>query len=232
MRNRDTQPAKAKWYDRGPKRVLDLCLALPLLLLLLPLLLLLLLLLIIFQPGTPFFCQTRVGYHCRPFRIYKFRTMTQTIASTGELLPDEQRTTWLGKILRATSLDELPELLNIVKGDMSFIGPRPWIPEQMALFSERVRQRRQSVRPGLSGLAQILGRNNLTFRQRVCLDLRYIRKQSPWLDAAVFIATFYKVIKREGIYQQADVGQSHTTPKDPTTRGLRANRTRRPHTAR
>lgn len=147
----------------------------------------------------------------------------------GALLPDEERTTWLGGILRSTSLDELPEILNVLKGDMSFIGPRPWIPEQMELFDERTRMRRMSIRPGISGLAQILGRNNLTFRQRVSFDLRYARHLSCRLDLAILFFTFYKVVKREGIYQRPDAMarlQGSAAPKDPDTRGLRGNYTR------
>ena len=219
------ESTRSGWYGCGVKRALDLTLALVLLLLLLPLLLLIALILCACQGGSPIFCQERVGYRCRIFRIYKFRTMTQAVDASGELLPDEARTTRIGRLLRSISLDELPELLNILRGDMSFIGPRPWIPEQMSTFSERIRQRRQSVRPGLSGLAQILGRNHLTFRQRVCLDIRYVRRCSLWLDLGIFLATFYKVIKREGIYQLPDTGLR--PPKDPATCGMRSNYTRR-----
>ena len=218
--------SKAGWYDRGFKRALDFLLALVLVALLLPLMLLITLLLLVCRTSRPVFRQQRVGYLCRTFYIYKFRTMTDARnPETGELLPDEARTTWIGRLLRATSLDELPELFNILLGDMSFIGPRPWVPEQMATFAEHTRRLRQSMRPGLSGLAQICGRNNLTFRQRVCLDLRYIRRHTPWLDLGIFFATFYKVIMREGIYQRPD--PTAHAPKDPATRGLRANRTRR-----
>ena len=212
------------WYDRGPKRALDFLLALVLLVVLSPLLVGIALLLLC-RGSNPLFRQPRVGLGCRLFHIYKFRTMTQAVDANGELLPDEARTTWIGRLLRATSLDELPELFNILRGDMSFIGPRPWVPEQMRTFCEPTRRLRQSMRPGLSGLAQICGRNNLTFRQRVCLDLRYIRRHTPWLDLGIFLATFYKVIKREGIYQRPD--PTAHAPKDPATRGLRANRTRR-----
>lgn len=216
------------WYDHGVKRILDFLLALSLLIILMPLMLVILLLLIILQPGAPIFRQVRVGYHCRPFYIYKFRTMTKASGADGELLPDAERTTWVGRLLRASSLDELPELINVLKGDMSLIGPRPWIPEQMAIFQERTRQARMSVRPGLSGLAQILGRNNLTFRQRVCLDIRYIRHQSFLLDVRIFFLTIYKILKREGIYQLPDALPSNA-PKDPTTRGLHSNAPRKPN---
>lgn len=217
---------KEIWYDKGVKRIFDFTFSLLFLIILSPVMLFIMLLLMILQPGSPIFCQERVGRRRRIFRILKFRTMTQARATeSGELLPDDARTTWIGSVLRATSLDELPELINILKGDMSFIGPRPWVPEQMANFSERIQTKRMSVRPGLSGLAQILGRNNLTFRQRVCIDLRYIRHRGFWMDAWIFLATFYKVMKREGIYQLPSA-YSHP-PKDPHTRGCRANRTHR-----
>ncbi len=101
--------------------------------------------------------------------------MKDTRDKEGNLLPDEERTTVLGSLLRSTSLDELPELINVLLGDMSFIGPRPWIPDQMAIFNPSTRKKRMSLRPGITGLAQIRGRNNLTFRQRVCYDLSYQR---------------------------------------------------------
>ena len=219
-------PTRAPWYGKTAKRTADICFSLLALILLSPILLLLMLLLLITQAGTPIFRQKRVGFHGQLFYICKFRTMTQERGEDGELLPDEARTTWVGRILRATSLDELPELLNVLRGDMSLIGPRPWVPEQMATFDERTQRRRMSVRPGLSGLAQILGRNNLTFRQRVCLDLRYIRHQSPTLDLVIILLTIYKILKREGIYQRP--GALASPPKDPTTRSLRANRPHHP----
>ena len=222
---------KVTWYDSGPKRALDFLLALVLIIALSPLLLLITLLLLLTQGGSPLFCQPRVGYRCRTFYIYKFRTMTNARnPETGELLPDEARTTWIGRLLRATSLDELPELLNILRGDMSFIGPRPWIPEYMRTFRELTQRVRMSVRPGLSGLAQISGRNNLTYRQRVYLDLHYIRHQTPWFDFVIFFFTFFKVFKMEGVlYKNFDprMQKVASPPKDPATRGMRANYTRR-----
>ncbi len=145
----------------------------------------------------------------------------------GKLLPDEERTTFIGSILRSTSLDELPELFNVLIGDMSFIGPRPWIPVQMRHFTPSTRRKRMIIRPGITGLAQVLGRNNLTFRERVCYDLRYRRHISFMTDARILFYTFYKVFKREGIEQLphalGDPGH-HLPPKDPETRGLRGNK--------
>ena len=217
------------WYDHGVKRMLDFGFALISLIVLFPVMSIISIILVLCATP-PIFRQKRVGLRCRTFYIYKFQTMTRERGADGELLPDEERTTWIGRFLRSTSLDELPELINILKGDMSLIGPRPWVPEQMAAFPERTQQDRMSVRPGLSGLAQILGRNNLTFRQRVCLDLRYIRHQSLRLDFAIFFLTIYKVLKREGIYPSSETPHRHralgSTPKDPATKGQRANRTR------
>ena len=223
-------PKGTPWYDAGAKRTLDFLFAALAFIVLLPLMLLIVVLLLIFQPGWPIFRQKRVGFRCCHFYIYKFRTMTEERGEDGELLPDEARTTLIGSVLRATSLDELPELINILRGDMSLIGPRPWVPEQMSTFSERTQRRRMSVRPGLSGFAQILGRNNISLRQRICLDLRYIRHRSPALDTIIFFLTIYKVLKREGIYASpAAVRRSPlgAAPKDPTTKGRRANQLQR-----
>ncbi len=214
-------------YARYTKRVIDFSLAFLGLLLCAPLLLFIMLLLVLVQGGNPFFVQRRVGYHMLPFNVIKFRTMTNARDKDGVLLPDEERTTWIGKILRATSLDELPELINVLRGDMSFIGPRPWVPDQMDIFTIATRARRMMVRPGISGQAQILGRNDLTFRQRVCCDLEYIRNISLWLDIKILCATFYKVIKSEGIAQKPNALKKRrhsNAPKDTHTRGLRGNK--------
>ena len=146
--------------------------------------------------------------------------MNDRTGADGQLLPDSERTTSFGSLLRCTSLDERPELVNVLVGDMSFIGPRPWIPEQMDTFTPSTRRKRMTLRPGITGLAQIHGRNNLTFRQRVCYDLRYKRSLSLKEDLKILFYTFYKVIKREGIEQHPHA----LAPKDPQTRGLRGNR--------
>ena len=211
-------------YANGLKRALDFTVAFIGLLCISPLLLLLALLLIIFQGGNPIFLQERIGRKCRPFKIIKFRTMTNERDTNGKLLPDEQRTTWIGKLMRSTSLDELPELINVLIGDMSLIGPRPWLAEKLVIFTEETRQLRMRIRPGISGLAQILGRNGLTYRQRVSYDLRYQKHLSFTLDCKILFYTFYKVFKREGIYERPDaLGKpAHpATPKDPETKGRR-----------
>ena len=214
---------------RAGKRVCDFVFALLLALLISPLLLVIILALLIFQGGNPFFLQERVGRGCRNFNIIKFRTMTSARDAEGNLLPDEERTTWIGSFLRASSLDELPELINVLIGDMSFIGPRPWIPEQMSTFDTVTRRYRMRIRPGISGLAQVRGRNNLTFRQRVCYDLRYARQLSLWLDIRILFRTLWKVAVSEGIAQRVDAlgPVPSAMPKDPETKGMRGNKPRR-----
>lgn len=214
---------KSKWYSERIKFAIDFVFAVLLFLISSPLLLLVMLLLKLFQKGPVFFVQERIGYHCQPFHIFKFRTMSDAVDAEGELLPDEDRTTCIGSFLRATSLDELPELINVLKGDMSFIGPRPWIPEQMAHFPVATQQKRMTVRPGLSGLAQVMGRNNLTFRERVSIDLRYIRNQCARMDVCIFFLTIYKIFKREGIAQHPDAMRHGSGAKDPETIGKRGN---------
>lgn len=217
-----------QYYRRWVKRGLDLTISLIALIALLPLLLLIYLTLLLLQGGNPLFLQKRIGRHCKEFSIIKFKTMRDTRDENGELLPDELRTTRIGKILRSTSLDELPEIINVVLGDMSIIGPRPWVPEQMATFTPHTCMRRMAIRPGITGLAQILGRNNLTFRQRICYDLRYQRNLTLRMDLLIFLYTFYKVLRRDGIAQRADAlapkKVQANKPKDPTTIGMRGNR--------
>lgn len=194
-------PCVSPFYEHRLKRPLDLLLAGGALLLLFPFLLLLALLLWLVQGGNPIFRQTRVGRYGREFRIIKFRTMNDKRDSEGRLLPDRQRTTRIGSVLRRSSLDELPELLNVIRGEMSLIGPRPWIPEQMNFFPPTARERRMRLRPGISGLAQVMGRNSLTFRQRLHYDLIYQRRLSPETDLWILWRTCGKVLRREDIEQ-------------------------------
>lgn len=220
------------YYRRFGKRGLDIVFSLLGLCLLSPVLLLITILLIIFQGGSPFFRQIRIGRHCRPFFILKFRTMNDKRDAHGQLLGDQERTTWIGHILRASSLDEFPELVNVLKGDMSLIGPRPWIREQMSTFDPNTRALRMAVRPGVSGLAQVLGRNYITFRQRVCLDLLYQRHLSIATDCSILLFTFYKVLRREGIDQiHGSHYQKRLLPRDPETRGLKGNLPRHDHSS-
>jgi lipopolysaccharide/colanic/teichoic acid biosynthesis glycosyltransferase len=149
--------------------------------------------------GSPIlFRQKRPGLHGEPFIIYKFRTMSNARDSDGNLLPDAERLTRFGKFLRSTSLDELPELWNILRGDMSLVGPRPLLMRYMPYFSEEEKQR-FLVRPGLTGLAQISGRNNLTWDDRLATDVQYVQACSFVLDLKILMETVRQVLVREGI---------------------------------
>ena len=214
------------FYRRYGKRALDFTGALFGLICLFPVLAILAILLAIVQRTSPFFLQKRIGHGLKPFHIIKFKTMKDTRDKEGNLLPDEERTTVLGSLLRSTSLDELPELINVLLGDMSFIGPRPWIPDQMAIFNPSTRKKRMSLRPGITGLAQIRGRNNLTFRQRVCYDLSYQRHLTFRYDLNILCYTFLKVVEREGIQQRPDALSTPARvlkPRDLMTYGLKEN---------
>jgi lipopolysaccharide/colanic/teichoic acid biosynthesis glycosyltransferase len=152
--------------------------------------------------GSPIiFKQPRPGYREKLFYLYKFRTMTDERDTQGKLLPDDKRLTKFGKALRATSLDELPELLNIMKGEMSVVGPRPLLVKDM-MFMTQEQRRRHTVRPGLTGLAQINGRNAISWEQKLALDLEYIDAQSFFIDIKLLFKTIVKVIKREGISEE------------------------------
>jgi len=180
------------------KSLVDRFAALLALLVLSPLLLIVSLL-VLWRLGTPvLFHHQRPGYRGRPFWLLKFRTMINTRAASGALLPDCQRLTPFGRWLRATSLDELPELINILRGEMSFIGPRPLLMQYLPLYSPE-QARRHDVKPGISGWAQINGRNTLSWENKFSLDVWYVERQSFWLDMRIFIITFWKVIRREGI---------------------------------
>lgn len=148
--------------------------------------------------GAVFFCQTRPGLHGRPFRMVKFRTMTDARDRDGRLLPDADRLTPFGRFLRASSLDELPELWNVLKGDMSLVGPRPLLVEYLPLYSS-VQARRHEVRPGITGWAQVNGRNALAWDRKLELDVWYVDNRSPWLDFRILWLTLCKVLARDGI---------------------------------
>lgn len=185
-------------YQNFGKRWFDLGLALLLIPLLLPVMGLLALL-ICWRLGTPvLFTQVRPGLGGRPFRLYKFRTMTDARDRTGKLLPDEVRLMPFGRFLRSTSLDELPELFNIVRGEMSFVGPRPLLMEYLERYTAE-QTRRHEVVPGLSGWAQVSGRNAISWEQKFALDLWYVEHQSLTLDLQILLRTVRKIVQREGI---------------------------------
>jgi lipopolysaccharide/colanic/teichoic acid biosynthesis glycosyltransferase len=185
------------------KRLFDIVVAGFTLLALFPILTLLAIL-IRLQLGSPvFFSQMRPGLNGKPFKIFKFRTMLDATDADGKLLPDESRLTSFGKMLRATSLDEPPELWNVLKGDMSLVGPRPLLMEYLPLYSKE-QNRRHEVHPGITGWAQINGRNSISWEEKFKLDIWYVDNQSPWLDIKILIQTAKKVITREGISAEGE----------------------------
>lgn len=151
--------------------------------------------------STVLFKQERPGVNGELFFVYKFRTMTDERDEKGELLPDDVRLTSFGKIIRKLSLDELPQLWNVLKGDMSFVGPRPLLVEYLPLYNER-QTRRHDVRPGITGWAQVNGRNAISWEEKFELDVWYVENHSFWLDSKILFMTVLKVIKSEGINQE------------------------------
>lgn len=149
------------------------------------------------------FTQTRAGLNGEPFKLYKFRTMTNEKDSDGNLLPDEKRLTSFGKFLRSTSLDELPQLWNVLKGDMSLVGPRPLLMQYVPLYNPR-QKTRLNVKPGVTGWAQIHGRNSLNWKDKFELDAWYVENQSFFLDMKILFMTVKKVISHEGISAQGE----------------------------
>ena len=187
-------------YRRFGKRLLDILVTLPALILL-SLLLASLALLVRVKLGAPvLFRQQRPGLNGQPFTIYKFRTMTDARDAHGQLLPDAERLTKFGRFLRSTSLDELPELINVLKGEMSIVGPRPLLMQYLERYTPQ-QARRHEVRPGITGWAQINGRNAITWEQKFELDVWYVDHVSLRLDVKIIALTVWKTIKREGISQ-------------------------------
>ncbi len=185
-------------YCRYIKRLLDILLSGCALIVLSPVLLIVAIL-VRTKLGSPvIFCQKRPGKDEKIFKMYKFRSMTDERDEDGNLLPDDARLTKFGRTLRSTSLDELPELWNIFKGDMSIVGPRPLLVKYLPLYNEDQR-RRHDVRPGLTGLAQVSGRNAITWEEKFSHDVRYVEKVSFFLDVRIVMLTVKKVLKHEGI---------------------------------
>lgn len=186
------------------KRIIDILVSLIALIFLSPVLLIIYLLVIV-NLGTPaFFLQERVGKNNKVFKMIKFRTMKDARDKDGNLLSDNERVTKFGSFLRSFSLDELPELINILKGDMSLVGPRALLVQYLEYYNDE-QIRRHEVLPGLTGWAQINGRNSITWREKFELDVWYVDNWSIWLDIKIFFLTFWKVIKREGINQSETV---------------------------
>lgn len=189
------------------KQLFDFVVALLVLIIFAPVLLLLVYL-IRKHLGTPvFFTQDRPGLNGKVFKMVKFRTMTSACDDNGNLLPDEQRLTRLGRFLRSTSLDELPELWNVLKGEMSLVGPRPLLVEYLPLYSAE-QARRHDVRPGITGWAQVNGRNAISWEQKFKLDVWYVDNRSLWLDIRILFLTVKKVLVRDGINQAGEATMS------------------------
>lgn len=182
------------------KCLIDVILTLTGLAVLAPLMLILILLVRVNLGAPILFRQTRPGLHGKPFAMYKFRTMTNDRDADGNLLPDEKRLTRFGRFLRSTSLDELPELINVLKGEMSLVGPRPLLMEYLERYTPE-QARRHEVRPGITGWAQVNGRNAISWEEKFKLDVWYVDNRSLWLDIRILWMTFQKVFKREGISQ-------------------------------
>lgn len=149
--------------------------------------------------GSPiFFRQVRPGLHGRPFEMIKFRTMRDAFDAEGKPLPDSERITTFGRFLRSSSLDELPELWNVLKGDMSLVGPRPLLMEYLDFYTDE-EMLRHTVRPGITGLAQVSGRNSTSWDDRLAIDVRYVQTRTIWLDIKIIFKTIFQVFKREGV---------------------------------
>jgi undecaprenyl phosphate N,N'-diacetylbacillosamine 1-phosphate transferase len=185
-------------YQLYVKRILDFSVATVLLLLLFPLFLVIGLLVRVYLGSPILFCQQRPGYLGRIFTLYKFRTMTDEKDTDGCLLPDSVRLTRFGRFLRSTSLDELPELINVLKGEMSLVGPRPLLTRYYPYFTE-VERLRFTVRPGITGLAQVSGRNDLDWDARIAADVDYVKHCSLFLDIKIIISTIHQVFTRRGV---------------------------------
>jgi lipopolysaccharide/colanic/teichoic acid biosynthesis glycosyltransferase len=186
------------------KRVFDIFLTILIVPLVLPLFIFLALLVLIFLGKPIFFRQKRPGFQEKIFTMYKFRTMLESKDIEGIILPDGERLTKFGLFLRKTSLDEIPELINILKGEMSWVGPRPLLIEYLPLYSEEQR-RRHAVLPGITGWAQINGRNDLSWQEKFTLDVWYVDHWSCLLDIKIILSTIWKVLKQEGINQPGQV---------------------------
>ena len=190
-------------YKNCFKRGIDFCAAFIGLFVLSPLLIIIALLLAFQNKGTPFFFQQRPGMHQKPFKIIKFKTMTDERNANGDLLPDNLRLTKLGALVRKASIDELPQLVNVLKGDMSLIGPRPLLYKYIPLYSQE-QLRRHEVRPGITGWAQVNGRNSISWTAKFKYDVEYVDRISFALDIKILLMTLSKVVKREGINQSEE----------------------------
>lgn len=185
------------------KRLIDIIVSLCAIIILSPIILIVTVILFIANDGKPFFFQARPGKNEKQIKIFKFRSMNEKKDAQGNLLPDNQRLTKVGKFIRKTSIDELPQLFNVLIGDMSLVGPRPLLFKYIPLYSEEQR-RRHNVRPGITGLAQVKGRNSISWAKKFSYDVEYVDNISFALDMKILWWTFLKVVKQEGVNQSAD----------------------------
>lgn len=192
------------YYKTIFKPLFDLSIGLVAAAILFPVFLLIVVGLLGFNKGSVFFVQNRVGLTGQVFKLYKFKTMTDAKDHQNQLLPDEERLTWIGKMIRNLSLDELPQLFNVLTGTMSIVGPRPLLVEYLPLYNVR-QQRRHDVKPGITGWAQVNGRNSISWKQKFELDVWYVDNISFWLDIRIIFLTVKKVLKSEGISSETSV---------------------------
>ncbi|MBR3022694.1 MAG: sugar transferase [Bacteroidaceae bacterium] len=186
-------------YKHFLKRLFDIIVSLLALIFLSPLLIVIIIGLFFANKGAGvFFTPLRPGKNGKLFKFLKFKSMTDERGADGKLLPDDKRLTRIGKFVRSTSIDELPQLFNVLKGDMSFVGPRPLAASYLPYYNEE-EMHRHDVRPGITGLAQINGRTSVTWPEKLAYDIEYVNKMSFWLDLKILFLTFYKVLKREGV---------------------------------
>lgn len=191
-------------YKSLLKRCIDFTIASIAFIILFPLFLIVTVGLYIANNGRPFFFQARPGLNEKIFKIIKFKTMNDKKDGNGQLLPDAERLTKIGSFVRKTSIDELPQLLNVIKGDMSLIGPRPLLPQYLPLYNEN-QKRRHLVRPGMTGWAQVNGRNAISWKRKFELDVEYVDNISLAMDLRIILKTIQKVVKSEGIAQDGHV---------------------------
>lgn len=208
------KPLFKRIYRQWGKRWLDVALTVPVVMGLLPVWLVVAGLVRVKLGAPVLFRQLRPGCRARPFTLYKFRTMTDERDAAGQLLPDVQRLTKFGRFLRSTSLDELPELFNILKGEMSLVGPRPLLMQYLARYTPE-QARRHDVRPGLTGWAQVNGRNALSWEQKFELDVWYVEHVSLGLDLKIMALTVQKIIRREGISEPGQATAQEFMGSDP-----------------
>ena len=185
-------------YKSYLKNIIDLFCGLFIFILLIPILIILSILVFLSMGSPIFFKQERIGKNNKPFIMYKFRTMREPKDGENRLLSDADRVTKIGAFLRKTSLDELPEIINVIKGDMSLVGPRPLLDLHLELFSKK-QLKRHDVKPGMTGLAQVMGRQSLSFKQRTDLDVKYVENLSLWLDIKIIVKTILVVLGADGI---------------------------------